>query len=233
MKDPVLQALAIPAGLFFGVLVGLVNGLFVAVLRVPSMVWTLATNSMLFGMAVFYNGGHKPGGMVPPLIKRLALGDLAGIPNAFLIWLIVSAVAVFVLRRTVFGRYLYAVGNAERAVFYAGGPVHKIVIGAFVLAGLLSAFAGMLLAGYADQAYQGMGDPYLMPMIAAVVVGGTSILGGRGRYAGTFIGAIFITLLLSILSVTQLPEAVRQIIFGVIIIGMLVVHGWRTRTDHA
>ena len=105
--------------------------------------------------------------------------------------------------------------------------VGRVVIGAFVLAGTLSALAGQLLAGYANQAYQGMGNPYLMPTIAAVVVGGTSILGGRGSYAGTFAGALFITLLLSVLSVLQLPEAVRQILFGLIIMAMLVIDGLR------
>jgi ribose transport system permease protein len=229
LEEPGWQWFAIPAGLCFGLLVGFVNGIIVARLRIPSMVWTLAMNAMLLGGAVFWTGGQKPRGVAPPLTTVLALGHTLGVPNAFFSWLVVSAVVVLVLRGTVFGRYLYAIGNNERAVFLAGARVGRVVVGAFMLAGLLSALAGLLLAGYANQAYQGMGNAYLMPTIAAVVIGGTSILGGRGTYAGTFAGALFITLLLSVLSVLQLPEALRQVCFGLIIMAMLVVDGLRRR----
>ena len=83
----------------------------------------------------------------------------------------------------------------------------------------------VLLAGYASKAAQSMGDPYLLPSIAAVVLGGTSILGGRGSYLGTVAGVILITLLQSILSVMQMPEAGRQIIYGVVIVAMLLLYG--------
>ena len=96
---------------------------------------------------------------------------------------------------------------------------------AFAIAGGLSAFGGVLLAGYASKAAQAMGDAYLLPSIAAVVLGGTSILGGRGSYLGTVAGVILITLLQSILSVMQMPEAGRQIIYGVVIIAMLLLYG--------
>jgi ribose transport system permease protein len=228
-----LQAVAIPAGLGFGALIGLINGIMVARLRIPSMVWTLAMNAMLLGGAVFWTGGHKPRGQVPRVTTSLALGHTLSVPNAFLTWLAVSAFALWLLRSTAFGRFLYAIGNNEKAVFLAGVRVSRVVIGAFVLAGLASAFVGELLAGYANQAYQGMGTPYLMPTVAAVVIGGTSILGGRGSYAGTFAGALFITLLLSVLSVLQMPEAVRQILFGAIILVMLVVDGLRRRRGTA
>jgi ribose transport system permease protein len=227
--NAVLQTLAIPAGLGFGALVGLINGVMVARLRIPSMVWTLAMNAMLLGGAVFWTGGHKPRGLAPALTSTLALGHSAHVPNAFLTWIAVSALVVWLQQRTAFGHFLYAIGNNEKAVFLAGVRVSRVVIGAFVLAGLSSAFVGQLLAGYANQAYQGMGAPYLMPTVAAVVIGGTSILGGRGSYAGTFAGTLFITLLLSVLSVLQMPEAVRQILFGVIVLAMLVVDGLRRR----
>ena len=100
-----------------------------------------------------------------------------------------------------------------------------MVLLAFALSGGLSAFGGVLLAGYATKAYQGMGDAYLLPAIAAVVLGGTSILGGRGSYLGTMAGVILITLLQSILSVMQMPEAGRQVIYGVVILAMLLLYG--------
>lgn len=230
-RNATVASLAIPAGVAVGVLVGLVNGLGVALFRVPAMVWTLAVNAMLLGATVFYTGGFKPQGAVPPFATYAALGHSFGVPNAFLVWLAVGAVAVALLRGTVYGAYLYAMGNSQRALFLAGAKVRTVTVATFALAGALSSFGAILLTGYTNQAYQGMGDPYLMPVIAAVVIGGVSIHGGSGTYSGVFAGAIFITLLSSILSVMQMPDAARQIIFGAIIMGMLLAHGfWRRRS---
>ena len=129
------------------------------------------------------------------------------------------------LTRTTFGRSVYAIGNRERAAYLSGVDTRRIVMIAFAVSGGLSAFGGVLLAGYASKAAQGMGDAYLLPSIAAVVLGGTSILGGRGSYLGTVAGVILITLLQSILSVMQMPEAGRQIIYGVVIVAMLLLYG--------
>jgi ribose transport system permease protein len=96
---------------------------------------------------------------------------------------------------------------------------------AFALSGGLSAFGGVLLAGYASKAAQSMGDAYLLPSIAAVVIGGTNILGGRGRYLGTLVGVVLIVLLNSVLSIMEMPEAGRQVIYGLVIIFMLLVYG--------
>jgi ribose transport system permease protein len=121
-------------------------------------------------------------------------------------------------------------GNSQKALFLAGARVRRVTIATFALAGGLTSFGGLLLVGYANQAYQGMGDAYLLPAITAVVIGGTSIQGGKGSYVGTFAGSLFITLLSSILSVLQMTEASRQIIFGAIILVMLLVH--RTRSGN-
>src|SRR4029079_19190118 len=132
---------------------------------------------------------------------------------------------VAMLRRTGFRRRIYAIGNGERAVYLSRGHVGRGVVGCFAISGACSAFAGVLLAGYSTKAYQAMGDPYLLPAIAAVVLGGTNILGGRGTYLGTIAGVIQITLLQSILSVMQIEESGRQIIYGVVIIAMLLLYG--------
>jgi ribose transport system permease protein len=224
------QVLAVPVGIVAGLLIGTVNGIGVAVFRIPSMVWTLAINAMLLGATVFYTGGFKPRGVAPAVMIDLALGRTAGIPNALITWLVVAAIAIWMLKRTVYGIYLYAMGNSQKALFLAGARVRRVTIATFALAGGLTSFGGLLLVGYANQAYQGMGDAYLLPAITAVVIGGTSIQGGKGSYIGTFAGALFITLLSSILSVLQMTEASRQIIFGAIILAMLLVH--RTRSGN-
>lgn len=223
---PVGVALAIPFGILCGVAIGIVNGVGVAYLRIPSMIITLATNVVAQGLMVVYTGGFSPQDSATAAMRWLATGfAIPGIPNAVLVWLLVGAVTVFVLTRTGFGRAVYGIGNRERAAYLSGIDTRRVVMIAFAVSGGLSAFGGVLLAGYASKAAQSMGDAYLLPSIAAVVLGGTSILGGRGSYLGTVAGVILITLLQSILSVMQMPEAGRQIIYGVVIVAMLLLYG--------
>ncbi|WP_227272178.1 ABC transporter permease [Roseobacter weihaiensis] len=220
--NPVLSAIAVPAALAFGALIGIVNGIGVAILRIPSMVWTLAVNSMLLGLAVLNTGGFNPRGEASPLMIAMASGDILGLPISFLIWIALSIALAGFLTRTPFGRYLRSIGFNEKATFLSGVSTPSVVFTAFAIAGMCSALGGVMLAGYANQAYQSMGDPFLLPTIAAVVIGGTSILGGRGGLFGTIGGALFITLLTSILSVMQIEDAWRNIIFGTIILVMLL-----------
>ncbi|MEO0748000.1 MAG: ABC transporter permease [Pseudomonadota bacterium] len=220
--NPILSVLAVPAALLFGALIGVVNGIGVAILRIPSMVWTLAVNSMLLGVAVLNTGGFNPKGESSQLMVTMASGDLLGLPVSFLIWVTISLALTYFLVRTPFGRYLRSIGFNEKATFLSGVSTPSVVFAAFSIAGMCSALGGVMLAGYANQAYQSMGDPFLLPTIAAVVIGGTSILGGRGGLFGTIGGALFITLLTSILSVMQIGDAWRNIIFGVIILVMLL-----------
>ncbi|TIR96416.1 MAG: ABC transporter permease, partial [Mesorhizobium sp.] len=223
---PVGVALAIPFGVLCGVAIGIVNGVGVAYLRIPSMIITLATNAVAQGLMVVYTGGFSPQDSATAAMRYLATGfTIPGVPNAVIIWALIGAAMVFVLTRTSFGRVVYGIGNRERAAYLSGIDTRRVVLIAFAVSGGLSAFGGVLLAGYASKAAQSMGDAYLLPSIAAVVLGGTSILGGRGSYLGTVAGVILITLLQSILSVMQMPEAGRQIIYGVVIVAMLLLYG--------
>lgn len=221
-----IAGLSVPAALLFGCLVGVVNGLGVAFLRVPSMIWTLGVNAVLLGMQVFYTGGFAPQGTASDFMRAIAIGHLIGpIPNALFVWILISLVMVFILRRTPLGRYIYATGNRETATYLSGVRTRRVIMLCFIWGGFCSALGGVLLAGYADQAYQAMGDPYLLPTIAAVVVGGTHILGGQGKYSGTVMGVLLLTLLSSVLSVLQMAEGYKQIIYGGVIIIMLLTYG--------
>jgi ribose transport system permease protein len=224
-------ALAIPFGILCGAIIGLFNGLGVAYLRLPSMIFTLGMNAVVQGLMVLHTGGSAPQDQATPAMHFIAVQrTIPGVPNAVVVWAIVGALVIFVLKRTAFGRSVYAMGNREAAAYLSGVNTNRVLIVCFMISGALAAFAGVLLAGYSNKAYQNMGDPYLLPAIAAVVLGGTNILGGRGNYLGTVAGVILITLLQSILSVMQMPEAGRQIIYGVVIIGMLLVYGRGART---
>ncbi|MEP7241537.1 MAG: ABC transporter permease [Devosia sp.] len=234
----VALALSIPFGILCGMLVGLVNGIGVAYLRAPSMIFTLGVNAVAQGLMVYHTGGFAPQDKASGLMRWFAVERLIpGVPNPLLIWALVGVIAVFVLTRTALGRRVYAIGNKEKAVYLSGVDAKRVVLICFIIAGGFSATGGILLAGWANRSFQAMGDPYLLPAIAAVVLGGASVMGGKGRYLGTVAGVVLITLLQSILSVIQpqqmladigltIPaESFRQVIFGVVIIGMLLLYG--------
>jgi ribose transport system permease protein len=216
---------AIPTGLGIGLAVGIANGIGVAYLRVPSMIFTLGVNAVMRGLMVAHTGGFAPQTAATEVMQYLAVSRVLGIPVAVLVWAGVSVLVVILLTHTAFGKSIYAIGNRERAAYLSGIDTNRVILAAFAVSGLAAGLAGVLLAGYSTKAYQGMGDAYLLPAIAAVVIGGTHILGGRGRYLGTLIGVILIVLLNSVLSIMQMPEAGRQVIYGAVIIGMLLVYG--------
>lgn len=218
--------IAIPFGMACGALFGLVNGIGVAYLRVPSMIFTLGINAVAQGLVIVHTGGFAPQDRSTPAMHLIATGhSLFGLPNALLVWIVIGVATTFMLHRTTLGREIYGVGNRERAAYLSGIDTRRVTLLCFVIAGACSATAGVLLTGYSTTAYQAMGDAYLLPAIAAVVLGGTNILGGRGSYMGTVVGVILVTLLQSILSVMQIPEMGRQVTYGVVIIAMLLVYG--------
>lgn len=217
--------LAIPVGIGVGLTVGVVNGFGVAYLRVPSMIFTLGVNAVMRGLMVAHTGGYAPQTTATDLMRTLAAGRTLAIPNALFVWAAVSVVVAVILTRTPLGRYIYAIGNKEAAAYLSGVDTRRITVICFALCGVTAALAGVMLAGYSTKAYQGMGDAYLLAPIAAVVIGGTNILGGRGRYVGTLVGVVLIVLLNSVLSIMDMPEAGRQVIYGLVIILMLLVYG--------
>ncbi|MEX0409539.1 ABC transporter permease [Aquibium sp. LZ166] len=221
--------LALPTALAVGLAVGLFNGFGVAYLRIPSMIFTLGVDTVLRGLMVAQTGGFAPQDRATPMMLFLAKEKILGIPVAIFVWAAVSVAISVILTRTAFGRSVYATGSREAAAYLSGIRTRRVIIGAFVTSGLCAALAGFLLTGYSAKAYQGMGNAFLLPAIAALVLGGTHILGGRGRYAGTLVGVILIVLLNSVLSIMQMPEAGRQIIYGTVIIGMLLVYGRNAR----
>ncbi len=215
------------AGLLVGLAAGLANGLGAAILRIPSIIWSLAVNFIFLGICVFITGGFMPQGHPTAIIKTIGIGRTFGVPNIVLFWCVLAFSIVITLSRTRFGRYIYAVGSNEMVSFLSGIRTKRVIFIVFMMSGVCNALTGIMLSGYSNQAFQAMGDPYLIPAIAAVVIGGTSISGGSGSYVGTILGVIFITYLSSLLSVLQVPEAGRQIFFGVMIIMMTLSYSRR------
>lgn len=211
--------------LLAGTGVGLVNGLGVAILRIPSLVMTLGMNTVMLGVTLVYTNG-SPQGLAPRFARALATGRIAGqVPWALVFWTGLAVVVIGLLKYSAFGRRIYAIGNNPRAAYLSGAPVRLNLIGVYAFAGLTAGLAGILLAGYSNNTYLGMGDAYVLQSIAAVVIGGTSILGGAGGYGGTIAGAIMIVLLQNALQVAGIRPAGQQILYGLIILMMLFIYG--------
>jgi ribose transport system permease protein len=208
---------AIPLVLALGAAVGLCNGLGIAVLGINPIIMTLGANVILFGAVLGYTHGSPPA-PAPSHVEYLATGRLGPVPVNTLIWASLAAIATIVLTWSAFGRHLYALGTNRTVAQFSGIAVSRITISTYVISGITGAFAGILLTGYTGQAYLGMGDPFLFSSVAAVAIGGASILGGSGHYLGTVAGALILTVLAGLLPILNLNEAARQVIYGAVIL---------------
>ncbi len=218
---------AVPLGLVLGTALGAVNGLGIVMLGLPPIVMTLAMNGILQGAALVYCNG-TPSGFASPAERWFMTGHLAGLTPV--IWFLAAFVifALVLLNRTAFGRHIYAVGNSVLVSRLGAVGVGGTLIGVYALSGFCSALVGILLSGFSGQASLGMGDDYLLPSIAVVVVGGTLITGGRGYYLGMLGGVLLLTALSTALAGTTLPVAVRDIIFGLVVLSAVLAMRERT-----
>ena len=207
----------VPLVLVAGAGIGFLNGVGVAIFGVPAIVMTLATNVILQGLILVYTGG-SPSPSAPALIKFLAVGRIGPIPVIGLIWLALAVSATVLLSRTAFGRHLYALGTSATVAQFSGVPTRRTTILTYMMSGLTAAFAGILLPGYSGQAYLGMGDPYLFTSIAAVAIGGASILGGSGNYLGTIAGTLVLTILTGLLPALNLSNGALLVVYGIVIL---------------
>ncbi len=224
--DRAAYAVALTLGM--GAAAGLVNGVVIAFLGVPAVVMTLAMNGIMEGLTLGLSGGMtcaSCASYAPPLVQAAVHGSLFGVPAALILWLVAIAVVSFVLSFTTFGRKTYAIGNNVKASYLAGVNVRLVTVHLYVLSGVFAALAGILLAGFGGQASLGMGDPYLFQSIAAVVIGGVYMLGGRGHYLGTAAGAVTLVALVSVLLAMNMPDYGRNIIYGIVILVLLLLYG--------
>lgn len=215
---------ALPAILVLGALFGACNGVGVAYLKISPLVMTLAIGSLVTGITLIFSQG-APKGLASPILRFLGVGSvLNGLPVIVIVWCLLSALFILLLRATVYGRKIYYLGANEKAAFLSGVRVNVIKTLAYALSGASAALTGALMAGYTQTAFLGIGDEYTLWSITAVVIGGTSLTGGKGGYWGTLAGAIILVLLESILTVIKMPEAGRKIANGVIILIMISIY---------
>ncbi len=217
---------ALLVALLIGALAGFLTGVGVGVFRVHPLIMTLGMSLVVLGLAnVWQLVMVQTGSGVPALLRWLGSGTtLTLLPNALLVFVPVAAFILLLLRRTGYGRLLYAIGDNPIASRLSGARSWQVLIVLYMLSAMIAALAGFLYSGLSNTASVTLVDTAVLPSVAAAVIGGTSIMGGRGGYAGTIVGALILTVLTSLLSVLGFPEAVRQVLFGSIIVAVAAAY---------
>ena len=208
--------------------IGVLNGLGVAFLRVHPMIMTLAMATFLQGVLILVAGGSAIS-THNPLLAWYGNARPLGIPVSVIVWVLITAAVLFVMHRTPFGARVFALGTNPLATELSGINVKSTTVAVYAISGAASGLAGMLVLGMNGQGYVGIGDPYLLASIAAVVLGGTSILGGAGTYAGTIPGAILLVTITGLITMVNASPGWRSILFGTLILALLLLSGREKR----
>lgn len=220
--------LAAIVGLLAGTLCGLINGFITAWWGLPSFIITLGMLNIARGAALQVSDAQTIYSF-PRAFEEFGSALIGGVPVVFIIALLLVAIAWFVLNMTVFGRLLYGIGNNEEAVRLAGHSVFKLKVAAFTISGLLAGVAAIIYMARLNVASPIAGVGFELNAIAAVIIGGTSLSGGRGSVIGTLLGAFIIGVLANGLILLGLSDFVRQMITGVVIIIAVILDYYRAR----
>ena len=211
---------AIAIALVAAAVAGLVNGIAIGVFKVHPLIMTLGMSLVVLGlMSVYQLLMVQSGTLIPDAIQWLGSGISFGfVPNSLVVFVPIAILIVVGLRRSGYGRLLFAVGDNPVASRLAGARVWQVLVALYVMSAILAAIAGILIGGLNNSATVSLVEQSVLPSVAAAVIGGTSIMGGRGGYSGTIVGALILTVLTTLLTVLEMPEAVRQVLFGAIIV---------------
>lgn len=214
-------ASAVAVGLLVGLTVGLVNGVGVGVFRVQPLIMTLAVSGIVAGLLTIYvaRAGEAT---VPTVIQELGAGTwFTYIPiGLVVVWLPLSLILIFGLRYSGLGRSIIAVGDNPIACRLSGVRIWQVLLITYTISGVLSALGGLMLAGNNGAVDQNLATSFLLTSVAAAVIGGTSVFGGVGGYAGTILGALILRVLESLLTVMNAAEWTRYIVYGAIILAL-------------
>jgi ribose transport system permease protein len=216
---------AVVIALACALLVGLVNGFGVAICRVHPLIMTLGTALIGTGCLLVYQRFVIATGVkIPDFLVWLGTGRTWGLPNGLALFIPFAVLVIWAQRRTGFGRLLYAIGSNETAARLSGVRVWQVHLALYALSGMIAGLTGLLYLGLVKTASLSLALPLDLPSVAAAVVGGTSIFGGRGGYGGTILGALILTVLATMLTLLQIPEGARRILFGLIILTVTALY---------
>lgn len=220
--DPML---AIPLALIPAVLAGLASGIGVGYFRVHPLIMTLAVGLVVQGLLLMYQRSMLGSDLeIPEVLAWLGTKRSFGIPNSLLVFVPLATLIIYGLRRSGYGRLLYALGDNEGASRLSGVRRPQVMVVLYVISATLAGIGGLVYIGLIKVAALDLADDLLLPSVAAAVIGGTSMFGGRGGYAGTIVGALILGVLGTIMTATQVPEGARRIVFGAIVIGVTAMY---------
>jgi len=222
------DAMILPALLLVlsvGALIGALNGIGIAFLGMPPLVITLGMAGVVTGVIYFYTQGQLIGRTPPAMGRWLSQALVGPIPGVIIVWVMLGLGMWVLLERTAFGKQLFAIGINRTAARLSGVRVNLIVVLTYMLSGALAALGGFVLLGFTQTVFLNLGQPYLFPSIAAVVVGGTVLAGGKGSYWGTMAGALVLQVINSLLLALRVEEAFQLIILGTILLVLLTMYG--------
>jgi ribose transport system permease protein len=219
---------ALGVALLAGGIIGLVNGCGIVWRGIPPFIMTLGISILLTGVSLLLSGG-APGGTIPGAVEWLGTGRIGGVPVASLLWLAAAAAAAWTMRRTVFGRYVYATGGNPSAAALMGVPTGVVLVIAHVLSGISAALAGVLLSGYIGTGALDLGTDYMLNSLVAAVLGGTTFEGGRGTIGGTAAGSFFFVLLLGLLTMVGIGQPGKLMVQGTVVAAAVGLHALRRR----
>ncbi len=226
--EPVGIGIGLVTGIAVGAALGLFNGACIAWLKLPAFVVTLGMLSIARGLVYIFTDGRPISNLSADFLW-LGSGYLVGIPVPILVLAVVFAVCWFTLRHTIFGRHVYAVGGSPHAARTGGIRVNRVIVMTYMVSGLLAAVAGMILTARTTAALPQAGVAYELDAIAAVVIGGTSLSGGRGTLVGTLIGALIIGTINNGLDLMGVSSYYQQVVKGLIIIAAVSLDVSRNR----
>ena len=217
----------------FGGLMGLVNGINIAILRIPPFIATLAMMLVAEGLALVLSGSAPIYFSEDPSYTKISTGNLipgVKFPNAVVVLIVVAIIAAVLLTKTLLGRYTYSIGSNEEATALSGIDVRRWKIVIYTFAGLFIGLAGIMISARLGSAQPATGMGYELQAIAAVVIGGTSLSGGKGSIVGTLIGALIISTLNNGLQIMSIPQEWQNVILGVVILGAVYADMARKRS---
>ncbi len=207
-----------------GILVGLVNGIGIQWLKIPPFIMTLGVGTVIQGIFLIYTKG-APKGNAAPLLRSICGQSWLGIGSGIMfIWIFMAVVTAVILKRTPYGRKIYSVGINEESARFSGIHVGRLIFSVYLISAIIASVTGFLLVGYTGTSFLDVGSSYNTKTIAAVIIGGTAITGGKGGYIGTVAGAVIMTILDDFLTIVSIPEAGRQIMQGIIIVLLVLIY---------
>jgi ribose transport system permease protein len=221
---------AVLVGLLGGIAFGILNGIGVGLVRIPPLIMTLASLTIANGVSLLVTNGAPHEVRDPAFQTWVVKPGILGINGILQSWIVVSVIVNFLMGSTSYGKKIQFLGSSPKATIYAGYSPKILILGVYLFSAILSGVTGILLIGFTGNSYLGMGESYSLASIAAVVMGGTSILGGSGSYLGTIAGALLLTLIASVLTLFQVSGGGQTAIEGAILLVLMIAYTTATRT---